>query len=505
MKLLTQQDTRDTKAQEENLVLLRTQELNVAADKARKNLANAEADFKTTLAKNLEIWAKEEETHSNRVKEMSGEISQLEAKRAEALVPVTKLQQEAEELIAQYTLKNKETETKNTELEELREKLENKLDEIGQEKQDFLKARQKLELQQQGLDQQVENTKIGIKKLSAEIANFAAIREQAEKQVKERQTTVSLLESSILSKDSQLKTKEAQLSQWAVNIQTASFELDQKRKEALIPVETLKAEAAKLRDEAQVILTEAQRKQSEATLLKQQAEKDYWAKVKELDTREEKVTNEESRINLVWSQTRVDERLTQDRRKQLDADSVALDLKNKQFAKDYDTFITEKAMATKTVSDQLNEAKYKENSALKILAEAEEIKNRAHDQQVKLDKQKADQAIKQKDLEREEKRLTNWNQKNLELENQLKAGIVKLEKDSEQFAIWRKDAEDFVSDKQFDNSQKQKVLTKKEIELKRQEKFLAGWAIKLKDERGTLDRAWTELRTKSNIPLEKPQ
>ena len=81
MQLLKPQENKDLKSAQDLRNIIRTQEILKAEQDARLKLANAEADFNNTLAKNRDKWAKEEETHSTRVREMNTEIENLELQK----------------------------------------------------------------------------------------------------------------------------------------------------------------------------------------------------------------------------------------------------------------------------------------------------------------------------------------------------------------------------------------------------------------------------------------
>ena len=97
MKLLSLKQVNDTRATEVARDILRTQEIQEVADKTRKSLANAQADFSNTLASHKERWAKEEEKYKERKVKMEREIDILEKRKTQALIPISMYQKEADE------------------------------------------------------------------------------------------------------------------------------------------------------------------------------------------------------------------------------------------------------------------------------------------------------------------------------------------------------------------------------------------------------------------------
>lgn len=427
----------------------------------------------------------------------------MESRKKDALAPLAPIKKDTESKLREANEILTDAKNKESEIEDLSEKLQDKLDELGQKEQDLIKDRQKLDLERQGLDQQVTNTKAGVKQLSLEIKNFAMVRDQAEKQINDRKTAVSLLESSILSKDSLLKKKELDLTTWAVNIQTASFELDQKRKQALVPVESLKTEAKKLKDQAQINLDEAQQYRNEAVALQNQAQVDYAAKLRSLDDREENLTLDELKLKELTTKVHDRDRVISDRETNFASSQSQLNLDRKYLENDRKNFEQDREKAFKVIELKKIEAEAKEQNALLILAKAEKTKQDTEILVRDLKQHKIEIKSSQEELEKSKGLLAAFETKTLGLKDETTQAVLSLRQEKETFAIWRTEAENFVEDKAVENTKKQQLLDTQEGKLKHQEKFLADWAIRLKDERGTLDRAWKELEKKQNIRIEK--
>ena len=122
MKLRSPSQLGDLKEQARVRELLRIQETNKAAMEANKALAKAEADFNATLAKNREIWALEEAEHTKRVKEQQSELERLQRQIGHL-----------------------------NEIDDLREKLEDKLDAAGKKEQDLTAWELELHIKAEGI------------------------------------------------------------------------------------------------------------------------------------------------------------------------------------------------------------------------------------------------------------------------------------------------------------------------------------------------------------------
>lgn len=172
MQLLTPQAVKDLRGGEQVREALRIKETQEAIKKLNMNLANAEADFASTLARQNKEWAKQEEDHAARVKEMQKEIETLEEKRRIALIPVETLKKEASELMQLAKDSLEKNKAKESELEDIQMHLEDLLDEAGARKIDLLEFEKRLDVREKGIGQQAEQSKNGAEKLSKAMQDF---------------------------------------------------------------------------------------------------------------------------------------------------------------------------------------------------------------------------------------------------------------------------------------------------------------------------------------------
>lgn len=236
MKLLTPQANKELGSQEQIRTLMRTQELEKAAQKARINLADAEADFQATLARNRLQWATEEREHSQRIAEMTVEVKALEKRRETALKPVNQLEQEARARLQEaidYEAKVKEREEH---VEAWAEILQDQLDAVGAKEQDIIWKAQTIEAQKKGIAEQQEQTRTGIKHLNQLTADFHASVQKAEKELDERKTALFLWDRSLQAKEAKQKRVIVKLQNMVIKIaddrttlKSAWDELERKR------------------------------------------------------------------------------------------------------------------------------------------------------------------------------------------------------------------------------------------------------------------------------------
>ena len=218
MKLLSPSANKTAKDDQTLRNILRTQELEKAAAKARQSLAIAESEFNSVLSKNRQRWALEEDEHYKRVKEMSEEINTLENKRANALIPVKHLEEQAILRLKEAEEYNNKLKLKEERLDDLTDKLENKLDEAGKRLEDVKRSEISLNLRQNSLEQQAANTIAAVKDLNAKMAKFNVFEATEMTKLDSRKTDLVLIERSLIARDEQLKQKDKELAMLGIKL-----------------------------------------------------------------------------------------------------------------------------------------------------------------------------------------------------------------------------------------------------------------------------------------------
>ena len=220
MKLLTLNQVKEKKEEQIQREILRTSDLEKAASQARINLAKAEAEFNATLAKNRTFWAEEEQEHAARKQEMTSEIEELENRKKQALEPVYLLQNQLEKRLKDTEALISQTEEQKAYNEDLRLKLEDKLDEVGEREQDVLRETQKLEGRKQSVDLQSEQTVEGIKRLNDSINAFLIQKEDTESRLDQIRLDLDLEKQNVENDKRSLERKMETLTDWENKLKT---------------------------------------------------------------------------------------------------------------------------------------------------------------------------------------------------------------------------------------------------------------------------------------------
>lgn len=226
MKLFSNAELKEIKAKEQTREILRTQEMQQVADKARKELANAEHDFKLALAERKEVWAIEEQNHNTRVKERNKELSNLEEKRKAAMIPIDDMEKRAAKKLSEAIGLKNNLKKDQEDVDQLREVLEEKLDDMAEKNKRIESVEEQLANREHGIKMQEANISQSAMELSKQMASFLAEKAKGEQDIKERKEALFLKERSLLSKEEALKRTENKLGEWSIHLKEEREVLD---------------------------------------------------------------------------------------------------------------------------------------------------------------------------------------------------------------------------------------------------------------------------------------
>lgn len=231
MKLLTPKEIKDRKAQETARDLIRVKETDEVVRKVNIRLANAEADFETALARHKRQWAEEEIQHSKRVEEMEKEVKELEDKKRQALIPIDLYKDQADALFKEATSALSVVKEKERIIEETQDRLEEKLDAVGEREQTLQKDEEKWLIKKQGIEQQAADVETGIEKLTAEMASFYEKKTKDEESLAIRKREAEIAEISVVTKLDKLRRENADLKEYERKLKDERGVLDRAWKE----------------------------------------------------------------------------------------------------------------------------------------------------------------------------------------------------------------------------------------------------------------------------------
>ena len=226
MKLLTPTAVRDDKTLQTQRELMRAQEVSKLADKTRRDLSTAEAEFKQALLGQRARWEREEQEHTKKAKSMAEELDILEKRKSDALIPIEIYKRQAEDLMREAQNAIKMAQGKEIEAETYIEALQDKLDAVGQREQDIIMRERKQEVKEEAIRAQELTTIKRTEDLTKSITQFRAEKAQAEKDIDERKTALFLRDRSQEARAEQLSRKEKELQDWSKRLKDERGVLD---------------------------------------------------------------------------------------------------------------------------------------------------------------------------------------------------------------------------------------------------------------------------------------
>lgn len=218
MKLLTPSQIKTAKDIDVAREILRNKEYDEAAERSRKNLARAEADFASALAWQKEKWAFEEKEHAKRVIEMTQEIDILEAKRHKALEPIELIQNRADNELREARELLISVKTREDEVEEMKELLENRLDSVGERETNVVMKEAKAESLLKGAQQQQEMVQNQSSHLSQSMLLFSQEKASAEADMQKRKNELFLMERSLIAQKELVEKDRKSLEKWETRL-----------------------------------------------------------------------------------------------------------------------------------------------------------------------------------------------------------------------------------------------------------------------------------------------
>lgn len=174
MKLLTVQETKDSRAAEMAQNIIRTQEVRKVLAETQKQLRETEATFDMTLSnQRLQFIAMQKE-EMERIDILKKESAFLEAQKAALMVPLTEMEDDTKRKhVEVQEILNNLYKAKD-EADELQEILEGKLDDATEKEQKAQDLLAEAEKKMQGALAQAETTSVSSQKLSGEMQNLIA-------------------------------------------------------------------------------------------------------------------------------------------------------------------------------------------------------------------------------------------------------------------------------------------------------------------------------------------
>lgn len=216
MKLLKAEEVKTANQQQITKDTLRTLASKKALKEVSSELDEANAKFELALANQHVRWAKEEEEALLTIQKLENEVKKLEVKKAQALIPIDIIKQNAYDLLKGAEKVMVEARSKDNEAELRLESLTDRLDEVGERETKVESLEQYIYIRQKNLILQEE----GQKKL----------RETLQEKWSEYFAEVEKKSNEYSAKKKELELKEINLQSREESLQLKQFELDNQNK-----------------------------------------------------------------------------------------------------------------------------------------------------------------------------------------------------------------------------------------------------------------------------------
>ena len=211
LKLYTAEEIKSSKATELARDVMRTSDIKKALDKARTELNNANAQFEVALANQRVKWISEEEVALGKIKVLETELKVLERRKQQALIPIDLYRQRVDNITKEANDKLKSATDKQIYVDELSEKLEEKLDEVSEKDQSLQKREENLFVKEKAVQMQEEGNKKMSQEINTRALFFIKEMEDREKDFNNRKTALELKEISLQELERSLRVREQDL------------------------------------------------------------------------------------------------------------------------------------------------------------------------------------------------------------------------------------------------------------------------------------------------------
>lgn len=190
-----------------------------------KELGSIEVLFGETLARQKATWTEEEHEHKNAIDVLLSEVGLLEKRRSDALIPLTTRAEELENIAKLLTVREAKVIEDRKEVEELKDLLQRRLDEVGERDVQLSEISTILARREAGIEAQEQDIRTNSERLTkaiqaAQVEILAAQKtleteklkvETERDHLKQREQEVDLKEASFADRERSIQDRYATL------------------------------------------------------------------------------------------------------------------------------------------------------------------------------------------------------------------------------------------------------------------------------------------------------
>lgn len=212
MKLLQPKQQQQNKEKEDAIKRIRTAEINKEYEDKLRLFNILTTDFEKALEAQKDIYAKEKESHASWRAYKEEEVKELEIRKVHALLPIT--ERETAVILKEEALREEFSliEQAKASLEEEKELVYKRLDEIGERETQTSQAESYLSVRKQGIDAQAESIKLQSEQLSKTLEELAKASMEREQEYQTRKTILDARTDALEMKEVRLSEMDKELS-----------------------------------------------------------------------------------------------------------------------------------------------------------------------------------------------------------------------------------------------------------------------------------------------------
>jgi chromosome segregation ATPase len=200
-----------------------------------KELAEAESNFAIALKRQHEIWAKEEKEHQEKVTHVTHEVTILEERRNQALIPLEERGKELETKDRNLRERSVVLDLRETDLNESAQSLADRLDEVSEREQKAFESAQSLLIQREDIESRRNDLKANtdtftraFTKASGELTERELVVRREEIALKNRAVTLKEREDKVADKEAGFDNRERAIQDKRETLNRAIAEIKQK-------------------------------------------------------------------------------------------------------------------------------------------------------------------------------------------------------------------------------------------------------------------------------------
>lgn len=160
----------------------------------QRQINDANENFKKLLTNQREVYSSEKEKLQDELKKLNAELTILRRERKKLLKPIGEYRAETEKALLEATERAQSVESRENELTYTIEKLQAKLDDVGQREMDIQERAKKLRIREEATEKEAKMVSDGHVRLNEMMAKFQKELNEKTQVLKERENAMIIVE-----------------------------------------------------------------------------------------------------------------------------------------------------------------------------------------------------------------------------------------------------------------------------------------------------------------------